>query len=434
MKKFYFLFICLLSLISGVKAQTPTPALVGYWHNWNDANAPYIQLTQVDSRYNVIVVAFAIPSGGTDYKMDFVPDGVTKAVFTSQVQTLKSQGKKVLISVGGATAPIALDNTTERDTFVATMNAIITTYGFDGMDIDLEGASVTVTGGSISAPTDAKIINLIDATKKIMSNFYTLNKKKMILSMAPETAFVQGGKAAYGSIWGAYLPVIHALRDSLDMLMVQLYNSGSMPGLDGINYAQGSADFIVAMTEMEIQGFTTTGGAFTGLPANKVVVGLPACPNAAGGGYTSPAAVKSAIQYLMGKGSKPGSYTRVSTTGYPNLKGMMTWSVNWDAVSTCGTANEFAINYSTIFGNGSGVNASNESDASFSIFPNPANRIISIQSPEQGNINSQIDISDAAGKVLASYAAGTKEINVSALPRGMYFVRSGLTVKKLILQ
>jgi chitinase len=42
--------------------------------------------------------------------------------------------------------------------------------------------------------------------------------------MAPETAFVQGGMSAFTGIWGAYLPVIHALRDSLDMLNVQLYN------------------------------------------------------------------------------------------------------------------------------------------------------------------------------------------------------------------
>jgi len=34
-----------------------------------------------------------------------------------------------------------------------------------------------------------------------------------VLTTAPETAFVQGGFAAYGGIWGAYLPVIHALRD-----------------------------------------------------------------------------------------------------------------------------------------------------------------------------------------------------------------------------
>ena len=35
---------------------------------------------------------------------------------------------------------------------------------------------------------------------------------------------------------------------------VQLYNSGSMYGIDGNIYTQGTADFIVAMTEAVIQG------------------------------------------------------------------------------------------------------------------------------------------------------------------------------------
>lgn len=87
--------------------------------------------------------------------------------------------------------------------------------------------------------------------------------------MAPETAFVQGGMSSYGSIWGAYLPVIHALRDSLSLLHVQLYNSGSMYGIDGAIYTQGTADFMVAMTEAVIQGFNTAGGAFAGLPPEK---------------------------------------------------------------------------------------------------------------------------------------------------------------------
>ncbi|MCY7330292.1 MAG: T9SS type A sorting domain-containing protein, partial [Saprospiraceae bacterium] len=151
-------------------------------------------------------------------------------------------------------------------------------------------------------------------------------------------------------IWGAYLPVIHALRDSLDILQVQLYNSGSMYGIDGGIYTQGTADFIVAMTEAVIRGFNTAGGAFAGLPANKVAVALPSCPSAAGGGYTSPAVVASAINYLRGVGPKPGTYTLVQAGGYPDLRGMMTWSVNWDKVTSCNaTTYEYAQSFQNIF-------------------------------------------------------------------------------------
>ena len=91
-------------------SQIPNPALVGYWQNWNDANAPYSQLDLVDSRYNIIEVSFAVPQAGTDYKMEFIPDQVSQSTLITQIQALQSQGKKVLISMGGATAPISLSN------------------------------------------------------------------------------------------------------------------------------------------------------------------------------------------------------------------------------------------------------------------------------------------------------------------------------------
>ena len=219
------------------------------------------------------------------------------------------------------------------------------------MDIDLEGSSLSLTGGTIAAPIDAKIINLIYAVKKIMENYQIANNKKLILTAAPETAFVQGGKSAYGGIWGAYLPFLHAMRDSMDILHVQLYNSGSMFGVDNVIYTQGTADFIVAMTEAAIVGFSTSGGNFIGFPANKVAIALPACTSAAGGGYTDTNQVIAAMKYLRGMGPKPGNYTLVNAGGYPNLKGMMTWSVNWDAAPGCNGAYQFANTFSTIFGN-----------------------------------------------------------------------------------
>ena len=112
-----------------------------------------------------------------------------------------------------------------------------------------------MSGGTIALPTDPIIINLIYAIKQIMSDYYSVHSKRLLLTMAPETAFVQGGMSAYGSIWGAYLPVIDALRDSLEILHVQLYNSGSMYGIDGNVYTQGTVDFIVAMTDAVIHGF-----------------------------------------------------------------------------------------------------------------------------------------------------------------------------------
>ncbi|MBK9636877.1 MAG: T9SS type A sorting domain-containing protein [Bacteroidetes bacterium] len=418
-----------------LKAQTTTPELIGYWHNWNDPNAPSIPLNQIDSRYTFVDIAFAVPEVGTDYKMEFVPDQFTTVTFISHVQALQSQGKKVIISIGGAATHVSLDNISERDTFIATMGNILATYGFDGIDIDLEGSSVSVTGGTISTPVDAKIINLIEAIKQIMGNYYTTNNKKLLLTMAPETAFVQGGMSAYGGIWGAYLPIIHALRDSIDILHVQLYNSGSMYGIDGNIYTQGTSDFIVAMTEAVIQGFNTSGGAFIGLPANKVAIGLPACPSAAGGGYTDTTSVKNAIQYLRGLGPKPGIYTLQLIGGYPSLRGMMTWSINWDAVSTCATTFEYANTFESIFGITSSTHEMNQA-ISVEVFPNPVSDFLTIAT----DIDlCSIKITNILGEVIQDPIPFNQTISIptNEWTSGIYFIiitnRHHVMVKKIMV-
>ena len=355
LRRIFTMTLALIVLLLPASAQLPYPALVGYWHNWNTADAPYIELDEVDSRYNVGNIAFGLPINGTDYEMGFTPTQVTQATFINQVQSLQNQGRKVILSLGGATAPIKLDNTTERDVFVSSVNGLISTYGFDGIDIDFEGNSLTVSGGTIANPTDAHIIHLIDAIETILMDYQQASGQKLLLTFAPETAYVQGGQSAWSGVWGAYLPVIHALRESLDLLHVQLYNSGSMYGIDGNIYFQGTADFIVAMTEATIQGFdvdrwSNQAGPFIGLPQEKIAVGLPACPNAAGGGFLDTAQVADAIRYLRGLGPKPGSYSLSNPNGYPNLGGMMTWSVNWDQVDDCNnSAGQFAENFERIF-------------------------------------------------------------------------------------
>ncbi len=434
MKKLFLLFVLCFLQASILFAQVPAPALIGYWHNWNDVNAPYIPLNQIDARYNIIDVSFAIPQFGTDYKMVFIPDQVSPSTLISQIQALQNQGKKVIISMGGATSPISLDNNAERDTFITRMNNIIATYGFDGIDIDFEGSSVLVSGGTIAAPTDAKIINLIYAIKQIMADYYAANNKRLILTIAPETAFVQGGMSAYGSIWGAYLPVIHALRDSLEILHVQLYNSGSMFGIDGNIYTQGTADFIVAMTEAVIQGFNTTGGFFAGLPASKVAIGLPACPSAAGGGFTDTAIVKAAIDYLRGIGPKPGNYTLTQSAGYPNLRGMMTWSINWDAMSNCASSYQYAENYQNIFSAPSLLQNLQSTTAKMDVFPNPTNTSIQIVVSDIEKENNLLHIYNALGEIVLSQNILQKQqaVNLTELSGGIYLIKFQNKTSKLI--
>lgn len=305
--------------------------LIGYWHNFDNGSST-IRLRDVSPDYDVIQVAFAEPVGGpTTGNMAFQPYNASVSEFQADVQHLQGQGKKVLISIGGANGTVDLANTQARQNFISTMKSIIDTYGFDGLDIDLEGSSLSLNGGDVDfkSPTTPKIVNLISGVRAILDSYGS----DFMLTMAPETAYVQGGYVAYGGPWGAYLPVIYALRNDLDYLHVQHYNSGPMTGLDGRSYSQGTADFQVAMAEMLLQGFNVGGNAnypFPALRPEQLLIGLPSTPSAAGGGYTTADNVHKALNYLMKGQSFGGSYTLRNSQGYPGFKGIMTWSINWD--------------------------------------------------------------------------------------------------------
>lgn len=406
-------------------AQLPNPALVGYWQNWNSPNVPYIELDEIDITYNVINLSFAVPQSGTTYDMKFTPYNMSSTQLISKIQTLQSRGVIVNISVGGGGTLVALNNSSERDIFITSMLNIINTYGFDGMDIDLESGSISVTQGTtISNPVDNRIINIIDATKTIMETYHQQKSKKLILTFAPETAFVQGGQSNYDNIWGGYLPIIHALRDSIDLLHVQLYNSGSMYGIDGNVYTQGTADFIVAMGEAVIQGFSTLGGYFPGLTPEQIAIGLPACSNAAGGGFADTTTVKEAMDYLLGKGIQPGIYTLYTPSGYPSLGGMMTWSTNWDDLSTCDGQNSFANNFKRIYSLFPVTTTPQKSRISdIILYPNPAQNEVNIKWSNQDIMINNVRIFSLTGQKMPVHLFFNNQIEINHLTAGYYIIQ-----------
>ncbi|EGL20218.1 MULTISPECIES: glycosyl hydrolase family 18 protein [unclassified Paenibacillus] len=312
-----------------------TKVLVGYWHNFDNGSG-FIRLRDISPKFDVINVSFAEPVGGsTTGTIGFTPFNYTDADFKADVAYLQSQGKKVIISIGGANGQVQLTTAGARSNFVSSMKSIISKYGFDGLDIDFEGHSLYLNPGDadFKNPTTPVITNLISAIRELHDSF----GDKFMLTMAPETFFVQLGYSFYGGTCsgcdtraGAYLPVIYGVRDILDWLQVQLYNSGPITGLDDQYHTMGVADFHVAMTDMLLTGFPIAknpNSFFPALRPDQVVVGLPANGNA-GGGFTSVSEVHKALDYLM-KGKAFGSYTLRGSV-QPGLRGLMTWSINWD--------------------------------------------------------------------------------------------------------
>lgn len=303
--------------------------LIGYWHNFDNGSG-FIKLRDVSPDWDVIDLAFGEPVGGSSSQIGFTPDPQTStAELQSDVQILHSRGKKVLLSVGGANGHVELDNATQKQQFIDSVTALISQYNLDGLDIDFEGSSVHLDGNDtdFTHPTTALVLNLIDALHQIRNNI----GPNFILTMAPETFFVQVGFQVYGGSAGAYLPVINGVRDILTVLHVQDYNAGSGVGLDNNIYNQATADFHVAMTEMLLTGFPVgnTGKTFAGLRPDQVAIGLPANTNA-GNGFTPVPQVQQALSYLILGKSFGGQYVLRNPAGYRNLRGLMSWSINWD--------------------------------------------------------------------------------------------------------
>ena len=348
--KIKLLFILTLVISFTGIAQLPNPAIVGYWENWDGAN--FVKLKDIDSRYNVIHVSFASGKGTLDYDLEFNPPGsYDHSTFKNEIVALQAEGKKVFISIGGQNDNVMLDDLFEKNKFVSSVNAIVDTWGFDGIDIDLEGASLHFKDIKMKNSSDPRLNFMIDGIREIMANHYSTHGKKLLLTMAPETNYVQGGLSSWAvnnAYGGAYLPIIEELKDSIDMLNVQLYNSGSQYGLDGKIYEQGSADFILAMTEVVIKGFTGTGniGKYNGFPSSKTGVGLPGCHSS---DAVPHAEIEKAMAYLRGLGPKPGSYTLQKAGGYPDIMGMMTWSINSD--KKCSPSYGYIDTWSKIFTN-----------------------------------------------------------------------------------
>lgn len=302
----------------------------------------YVRMADVPDSWDVINLALGEPTSVTSGDIRFslsprteCPNVESVAEFKAAVAAKRAAGKKVLLSIGGQNGQVQLTTTAARDAFVASVSSIIDTYGLDGVDIDFEGHSLYLNPGDTDfrAPTTPVIVNLISALKALTARY----GDDFVLTMAPETFFVQNGYQFYGSgPWGgqdprcgAYLPVIHALRDDLTLLHVQHYNSGPIMGLDDQYHSMGGADFHVALTDMLLTGFPVardTTKMFPPLRPDQVAIGLPASTQA-GNGHTPPAQVTQALDCLT-KGTGCGSYR---THGrWPGLRGLMTWSINWD--------------------------------------------------------------------------------------------------------
>ncbi|WP_374195182.1 chitinase [Streptomyces sp. ISL-1] len=277
----------------------PKHAVTGYWQNFNNG-ATVQKISDVPANYDIIAVSFADATGtpgGVTFNLDSAGlGGYTVDQFKADIKAKQAAGKSVIISIGGQNGTVTINDSASATNFANSVHSLMQTYGFDGVDIDLENG-----------------LNSTYMTQSLRS----LSSKagsKLVITMAPQTIDMQ-------STSNEYFRTALNIKDILTVVNMQYYNSGSMLGCDGKVYSQGSVDFLTALACIQLEG---------GLAPSQVGLGLPASTSGAGSGYVSPAIVNNALDCLA-RGTNCGSFKPSRT--YPSLRGAMTWSTNWDAKS-----------------------------------------------------------------------------------------------------
>jgi hypothetical protein len=111
----------------------------GYYPNWTPSP---IRIRDVNARYNLIYLFHAVPVGGspgTTGAVTFSAPGNGRGAATNlkaDIQYARStQGRKIILSVGGAGNGMSFPNRTKSQTFVNSIASIYTQLGgIDGMD------------------------------------------------------------------------------------------------------------------------------------------------------------------------------------------------------------------------------------------------------------------------------------------------------------
>jgi chitinase len=300
--------------------------LIGYWAGYGAAGSTF-PLREVSPQWDVIIVAFSTPDkNAPEGTMQFqTPAGLDTAQFKSDIGYLKSQGKKVMISLGGGGQHFTLADGKRVPNFVSSVTRIVAEYGFDGIDIDFESPSLSIDPGDMDFkhPTTPSIVNLISALRQVRDRF----GPRFMISLVPEGTQIPSGYPSYGGQFGSYLAITYAIGDMLSFIDVQSYNTPPLEGLDGEIYQPGTVDYHAAMTELLLHGFNVGGDPkqfFPPVPADKVAVGFLT-------GDTTPEIVSQAMDYIItGKAPAGTKYKLREPTGYPGMIGAMFWTIDAD--------------------------------------------------------------------------------------------------------
>jgi hypothetical protein len=247
-----FCALFLLALLSGRPAQGANPPYLvyGYLGDWDGVTAaqmPWNSLTHV-------MDAFGLPDGS---------GGFTKTPNTAMITAAHTNGKKMLLSIGGASASIANwnanTNGTNINAFVTNIMNFVAANNYDGVDIDWEFPDAT---------TKTQFMSLMQKLYSACTSSADPNWKGSAKEL---TFFISPGYYICGVDWttiGNYCT--YGILGGYDL---QTTRSG-MTFNGPINSAQTFTDCSGNSHSLSVKGTVDRINAL-GMPKNKIILALP---------------------------------------------------------------------------------------------------------------------------------------------------------------
>eukprot|EP01061_Rhynchopus_euleeides_P035729 TRINITY_DN6020_c0_g1_i1.p3 TRINITY_DN6020_c0_g1~~TRINITY_DN6020_c0_g1_i1.p3 ORF type:complete len:322 (+),score=107.43 TRINITY_DN6020_c0_g1_i1:58-966(+) len=243
--------------------------------------------------YNIVNFAFVgwdATNGSLINQFDDASKGFR--LTAQQVATLRSQGRTVMISIGGGAGGIitGTESAAFRQNLAAGLLDICSTYGFDGVDFDIEHRS-----GDLKA-----CASVINDVLKILKQ----KNPAIKISFAPQMVNLDPAVSVLSAGFNELAPVIGPSLSLIDWIQPQMYNSWA--GVETLAYAQ---QYLSALQK----GYTVAGVVVPPIPASKILLGYPATPSGASSGFIEPCDIVAAFRDV-----------------HPPIMGLMTWDIGWD--------------------------------------------------------------------------------------------------------
>ncbi|WP_342259340.1 glycosyl hydrolase family 18 protein [Spiroplasma endosymbiont of Dioctria linearis] len=292
--------------------ETMDKVLVGYYYEWGGEAQVKPSFDDIaNTNYNVIDISFLYSP--TAYTMPvFQP--WNPADMKAGIKLLQSKGKKVLISMGGATGSEMRFRSDQKNELKETILNVVNEYDFDGLDIDWEGSCL--------ADRESQQVT-IDALKEIKDE-----NPEFMITMAPEMPYLKNSTDKDKT--GSYIPFLRQLDDYYDWINPQFYNGWAFgPYVEpedkerlnlSMDYITNDdvthrAEFYYLMTKYLTTKYSRLND-FWLIDPDRFVMGA-STNEPAGRGAATEESIKRSYQLL----SEDGIYTR----------GLMTWAINFDA-------------------------------------------------------------------------------------------------------